>query len=148
MVPRRHSYKHTRGLLPRWWQSTLAVDPSFLRHDPEPILVMIASSPAVLADTSPQDPQIAAIACGARLFVRPRADAYHPPTGANSGALTTLRSPLSNADQAATGSGSRSYSRSRPPNLARHRTAPDGLTGSERAIGVRSSIPRCGRARL
>ncbi len=56
--------------------------------------------------------------------------------------------PLSNADQAATGSGSRSYSRSRPPNLARHRTAPDGLTGSERAIGVRSSIPRCGRARL
>lgn len=42
-------------------------------------------------------------------------------------------------NQAATGTVSRSYSINNPPSLAQLVTAPDRMTGSERAIGVLSS---------
>jgi hypothetical protein len=46
---------------------------------------------------------------------------------------------------AATGNGAREYSRRSPPRLSSHVTGPDIRTGSERAIGVCRSSPRCGR---
>ena len=49
---------------------------------------------------------------------------------------------------AATGNGVREYSRRSPPSLSSHVTGPDIRIGSERAIGVCRSSPRCGRARL
>jgi hypothetical protein len=44
--------------------------------------------------------------------------------------------------------GSREYSRRSPPSLSSQLTDPDVATGSERAIGVRRSSPRWGRALL
>ncbi len=49
---------------------------------------------------------------------------------------------------AATAIGAREYSRSNPPSLSSQITGPDVPTGSERAIGVRNSSPRWGRASL
>lgn len=49
---------------------------------------------------------------------------------------------------AAAGIGAREYPRRRPPSLSSHLRGPDVTTGSDRAIGVRSSSPRCGRAWL
>jgi len=44
--------------------------------------------------------------------------------------------------------GVREYSRRSPPSLSSHLTGPEATTGSERAIGVWRSSPRCGRAWL
>jgi hypothetical protein len=49
---------------------------------------------------------------------------------------------------AATANCEREYSHRSPPSLSLHVTGPDMRTGSERAIGVCRSSPRCGRAWL
>src|SRR5260370_20244078 len=56
--------------------------------------------------------------------------------------------PWTSVIHAATAIGAREYSRSNPPSLSSQITGPDVPTGSERAIGVRNSSPRCGRASL
>src|SRR5712692_8325001 len=50
--------------------------------------------------------------------------------------------------QAATGTGSRAYSRNKPPSCSVQVTAPAARTGSERAIGVCNPRARWGRAEL
>jgi len=56
--------------------------------------------------------------------------------------------PWTRLIHAATAIGAREYSRSNPPSLSSQITGPDVPTGSERAIGVRNSSPRWGRASL
>src|SRR5712692_6041741 len=56
--------------------------------------------------------------------------------------------PWTRLIHAATPIGAREYSRSNPPSLCSQITGPDVPTASERAIGVRNSSPRWGRASL
>src|SRR6266571_3973913 len=71
------------------------------------------------------------------------------PDGARSRQSSGACKPLDvSRIHAATGNGEREYSRRSPPSLSSHVTGPDMRTGSERAIGVCRSSPRCGRAWL
>ena len=117
-----------------------------------------ARSFAVHTDRAPG--QVEAVACGAHKFIRMvdwRFSTSRMPLvsfgrSVGHGRRRASRPPVAIGCalgfHVAAGIGAREYSRRSPPSLSTHITGPDLTTGSERAIGVRRSSPRWGRAWL